>query len=79
MLIEFERAVPASDRVGDDMPEPSFISINPQNVSAVFTARRENGVLIIRMSDGRGFKIKSDYQEALQRLQSAPTLALPLV
>jgi hypothetical protein len=78
MLIEFERAVSTSDLGEDDIPEPTFISINPEYVSAVFTSREE-GVLIIRLNDGRGFKVKSEYQEALQRLRSAPTLALPVV
>jgi hypothetical protein len=75
MLIEFQRAVTTpEDQFGEegDVPEiaQSFISINPVYVAAVFAASREPGVLIIRMNDGRGFKVLGNYQEALQRLQS---------
>jgi uncharacterized protein YlzI (FlbEa/FlbD family) len=73
MLIEFTR-VPRVDHLGDDNEEEEGvqevrISINPENVAAVFAARGVPDTCVVRMSDGRGFIIQGNYDEVMTMLR----------
>lgn len=45
------------------------LSVNPAYVAAVFT-NINGGATIVRMADGRGFRVMESYEEASSRLSS---------
>lgn len=78
MLVEFVRAVSplyASDGEDDGIsgvaPSELVIGIEPDSVAAAFEST-ETGVVIIRLRDGRGFKVKGTYAEVSAKLRGAP-------
>lgn len=44
------------------------VAVNPDNVATVFTSYEE-GVTIVRMNDGRGFKIAGSYADVMNMLE----------
>jgi hypothetical protein len=77
MLVEFQRVVEVAHAphlgVGEDdgLPEsaPLPISINPQFVAAVTPSTETPGVVIIKLSDGRGYAVRGEYAEIKEVLE----------
>jgi hypothetical protein len=72
MLIEFSRVVEREDE--DGLPEIHNppIAINARCVGAVFGCEDDGAdVTIIRLTDGRGLKVKGTYAEILAKLSGA--------
>ncbi len=71
MLIEFVRAVEpdqyAEDPTGADAPADRPIAINPLGVAAILGSVHD-GVVIVRLMDGRGFKVRGDYHQVKEAL-----------
>jgi hypothetical protein len=85
MLVEFVRAVSPSeysDNGEDDgisgETRELVIGIAPDTVAAAFEST-ESGVVIIRLRDGRGFKVRGTYAEVSAKLRGEtppPTLTV---
>jgi hypothetical protein len=79
MLVELNRPVERSDEDGGEDDglghevHASPIKINPIYVAAVFPSRHD-GVCIVRLSDGRGFKVIGTYAEVSEKLSVAGRL-----
>jgi len=63
MLVQFTRL---AQGLGG---EERFISINPEEVSAVFDSQQDEGAVVVRMKNGSGFAVRGSYVEVVQRLQ----------
>lgn len=80
MLVEFTRYQEPrqSDDLGEDdatsfggPAEEKKISFNPQFVAAVFDSGNVPNVSIVKLADGRGFVVKGNYAETMEKLQAA--------
>lgn len=80
MLVEFQRVVEVAHapHLGaveggedDGLPEssPLPISVNPQFVASITPSTETPGVVIMRLSDGRGYAIRGDYAEVKETLE----------
>lgn len=78
MLVEFVRAVsPSEYSDGEDdgitgEARELVIGIEPDMVAAAFEST-EAGVVVIRMRDGRGFKVKGTFSEVNAKLSGRGT------
>ncbi|HXJ63318.1 MAG TPA: hypothetical protein VNN79_06150 [Actinomycetota bacterium] len=72
MLIELVRAIEpdryAEDPTGADAPADVPIAINPEAVAAILGSTGAPGVTIVRLMDGRGFKVRGDYHAVKEAL-----------
>jgi hypothetical protein len=69
MLVEFVRAVDQDEF--SDNPAPQLpIAINPTHVSAVLGNRENGAECIIRLADGRGFRVVGDYPTVMATLRN---------
>ena len=74
MLVEFTRVVEVpTDMSGEDDGiaglRPLPISINPQFVAAVTPSTQHPDIVIIKLSDGRGYQVRGQYAQILEAIQ----------
>jgi len=80
MLVEFQRVVEVAHSVGagedDGLPEshPLPISVNPQFVASITPSTETPGVVIMRLSDGRGYALRGEYAEIKEALEGTGRL-----
>jgi uncharacterized protein YlzI (FlbEa/FlbD family) len=74
MLVEFTRAqttvIEGEDDAVQTVEHP--VSVNPVHVAAVLEdIRSHSPVVVIRLADGRGLKVRGSYSEVIERLRAA--------
>ena len=69
MLVQFERTATHEDEDGIETALP--ISVNPDYISAVLTGF--DGEVIIKLPDGRGYKVRGSFEEVMTKLGTVGT------
>ncbi len=73
MLVEFMRTQTSTVEGEDDEVRvvEHRLHVNPAHVSAVVEILRDPcPIVVIRMADGRGFKVRGTYSEVVEKLQA---------
>lgn len=73
MLVQLTRALRST--MGEDdvvVNHDAPIAVNPAHVAAVFRDNNDAGITILRFADGRGFKVRGEYDAIFTALNNDP-------